>query len=210
MKKASYRLEKEILKIAKRIQAISQTGIRFTKDNFDKQRFEELRELSVQLVSLVSDAKVDKIRDLFTFESGFQTPKIDIRAVVLKDSKVLLTKEQSDNKWSLPGGYADVNYSPSEIAEKEVFEETGLKVKTNRILAIVDTNKHNFPPLEFHFYKIVILCDLIDGELRGSDETEETRFFDFDKLPELSVKRNTNELIDLIKLRIDNEQTYTD
>ena len=155
-------MEGEILKIAKRIQAISQTGIRFTKDNFDNQRFEELRELSVQLVS---DAKIDKIRDLFTTESGFQTPKIDIRAVVLKDNKILLTKERSDRKWSLPDGYADINYSP----------------------------------LEFHFYKIVVLCDLIGGQLRGSDETEDANFFNFDKLPELSVKRNTYELIDLLK-----------
>ncbi|MFA8434467.1 MAG: NUDIX hydrolase [Marinifilaceae bacterium] len=203
-------MEKEVLKIAKRIQAISQTGIRFTKDDFDKQRFEELRELSVQLVAQVTDAKLEKIRNLFTCENGFQTPKVDIRAVVLQGNKILLTKENSDNRWSLPGGYADVNYSPSEIAEKEVYEETGLNVKANRILAIVDTNKHNFPPLEYHFYKIVILCDLIDGSLRGSDETEESRFFDFNELPELSIKRNTYELLELIQLRIENRETYTD
>ncbi|TLX73741.1 NUDIX hydrolase [Labilibacter sediminis] len=204
------KLENEILKIAKRIQAISQTGIRFAADKFDQQRFEELRELSVQLVSKVCDSEVGKIRDLFTFETGFQTPKVDVRSVVLKENMILLTKELSDNKWSLPGGYADINYSPSEIAEKEVLEETGLNVKTNRILAIVDTNKHNFPPLEFHFYKIVVLCDLVGGTLRGSDETEEARFFDFDNLPELSEKRNTYELIDLIRLRLNNEEPYID
>ncbi|TAJ15677.1 NUDIX domain-containing protein [Marinilabiliaceae bacterium JC017] len=203
-------MENEILKIAKSIQAISQTGIRFTKDNFDKQRFEELRELSVRLVAQIADSNIEKIRDLFTCETGFQTPKIDIRAVVVEKGRLLLTKENSDNKWSLPGGYADINYSPSEIAEKEVFEETGLKVKTNRILAIIDTNKHSFPPLEYHFYKIVILCDLIEGELRGSDETEESDFFDFNNLPELSLKRNTYELIDLIKQGIEHRETYID
>jgi len=203
-------MEKEILELARRIQAISQTGIRFTKDNFDKQRFEELREISVNLVSKITDAKIEKIRDLFTDENGFQTPKIDVRAVVIKNNMILLTKELSDNKWSLPGGYADVNYSPSEIAEKEVFEETGLIVKTNRILAIIDTNKHNFPPLEYHFYKIVYLCNLIGGKLSGSDETSETDFFDFDKLPELSIKRNTYELLKLIKTQLDENLTYTD
>jgi len=203
-------METEVIKIAKRIQAISQTGIRFTNDDFDKQRFEELRELSVQLIAQVTDAKLEKIRDLFTCENGFQTPKVDIRAVVLSDNNILLTKENSDNKWSLPGGYADVNYSPSEIAEKEVFEETGLIVKANRILAIIDTNKHNFPPLEYHFYKIVILCDFVDGNLRGSNETEESKFFDFTNLPELSIKRNTYELLNLIKLRIEKKETYTD
>jgi len=203
-------LEHEILKIAKRIQAISQTGLRFTHDDFDRERFEELRNLSVQLVGHVTDAKLEKIRDLFTCETGFQTPKVDIRAVVLRDDQILLTKECSDRRWSLPGGYADINYSPGEMAEKEVLEETGLQVTANRILAIVDTNKHNFPPLEYHFYKIVVLCDLMAGELRGSNETEVSEFFDFDDLPELSVNRNTYELFDIIKQSIKSKETYTD
>lgn len=129
---------------------------------------------------------------------------------MLEGNKLLLTKELSDKKWSLPGGYAEINYSPSETAEKEVFEETGIKVKTNRLLAVIDTNKHNFPPLEFHFYKIVFLCDMTGGQLRGSDETEKAYFFDFNELPELSVKRNTYELIELLKQLIDSNQTYTD
>lgn len=203
-------LEHEILKIAKRIQAISQTGLRFTHDDFDRERFEELRKLSVQLVGHITDAKLEKIHGLFTCETGFQTPKVDIRAVVLRDGQILLTKERSDGRWSLPGGYADINYSPGEMAEKEVLEETGLQVKADRILAIVDTNKHNFPPLEYHFYKIVIVCDIMDGELRGSNETEASEFFDFDNLPELSVNRNTYELIDLIQQNIANKETYTD
>jgi ADP-ribose pyrophosphatase YjhB (NUDIX family) len=203
-------MEKEILKIAKRIQSIAQAGIRFAENNFDTQRYEELRELSVLLVSQVTDAPIAKIRGLFASENGFQTPKIDIRAVVLKDNKILLTKERSDNRWAMPGGYADINYSPAAVAEKEVWEETGLVVKTNRLLAIVDTNKHNFPPLEHHFYKIIILCDLVGGELRGSDETEEARFFRFDGLPELSVKRNTSELFHLVEEQIMNGLVYMD
>ncbi len=179
-------LENDILKIARRIQAISQTGLHYAQDVFDKQRYEELRDLSVQLAYLVTDAEINQIRDLFTNETGFQTPKIDIRTVVLCDDKILLTRERADGKWSLPGGYADINYSPSAVAEKEVFEETGLRVTANRILAVLDTDKHNFPPMEYHFYKIVILCDLLGGELRDSEETEAAGFFDFDNLPELS------------------------
>jgi ADP-ribose pyrophosphatase YjhB (NUDIX family) len=203
-------VENEILKIAKRIQAISQTGIRFTNDNFDKERYEELRELSVKLASITSDTKLEKIRELFTNETGFQTPKIDIRAVILDKGKLLLTKEKSDKKWSLPGGYADVNFSPREIAEKEVLEETGLIVQAKKVLAIIDTNQHNFPPLEYHFYKIIFLCEKIGGELKGSNETEISRFFHFDEIPELSLKRNTNELIDLIKNKLNNNETYFD
>jgi ADP-ribose pyrophosphatase YjhB (NUDIX family) len=203
-------MENEILKIAKRIQAIAQTGLHYTQNDFDKQRFDELRELSVSLASKVSDADIEKIREIFTIDTGFQTPKIDIRSVVLKEGKVLLTHEKIDNKWSLPGGFADVNYSPSAVAVKEVLEETGLKVKVNRVLAIVDTDKHNFPPLEYHYYKIIFLCDLIEGTLRGSDETLESRFFSFDELPELSTMRNTKELFLLIKEQLNNNIVYAD
>lgn len=203
-------MENDILKIARRIQAISQTGLHYAQDVFDIQRYEELRDLSVQLAYLVSDAEINQIRDLFTNETGFQTPKIDIRTVVLRDDKILLTKERVDGKWSLPGGYADINYSPSAVAEKEVFEETGLRVAASRILAVLDTDKHNFPPMEYHFYKIVILCDLLGGELRDSEETEEAGFFDFDNLPELSEPRNNREMIDLIRRQIGMVTTYTD
>lgn len=203
-------MEKNILKIAKRIQAIAQTGLRFTNDNFDKQRYEELREISVELASNISEVKIEKIRDIFTCENGFQTPKIDIRSIVLKDGKVLMTRERSDKKWSLPGGYADINYSPKEVAEKEVFEETGLKVKVNRLLAIVDTDYHNFPPLEFHFYKIIFLCDLIGGTIQQSNETSDARFFELTNLPDLSSKRNTKELIELLKSQLNEIKTYCD
>lgn len=198
------------LKITRRLQAIAQAGIHYAKDSFDLQRYEELRELSVQLAAEISESEPDKIRNLFTGDTGFQTPKVDIRAVVLKEGKVLLVRERSDGRWSLPGGFADINYSPAEVAEKEVAEESGLKVKVNRLLAVVDTDRHNFPPLEFHYYKFIILCDLIGGELHSSEETEEAGFFDPDNLPELSVQRNTPELFALIRRQLENNNTYMD
>ena len=206
----SLNIVSEILKITRRLQAIAQAGIHYANNSFDMQRYEELRELSVQLAAQISDSEPDKIRNLFTGETGFQTPKVDIRAVVLKEGKVLLVRERSDGRWSLPGGFADINYSPAEVAEKEVAEEAGLEVKVNRLLAIVDTDRHNFPPLEFHFYKFIILCDLIGGELHSSEETEEAAFFDPDNLPELSVQRNTMELFALIKWQLENNNTYMD
>jgi len=203
-------MENEILKIARRIQAIAQAGLEFNNDNFDRQRYGELRELSVQLASKVSYADPEKIRDLFTFETGFQTPKVDIRAVVIKDNKILLTREKADEKWAMPGGFADINLSPSENAEKEVLEETGLTVKATRLISVIDTDRHNFPPLEYHYYKLVIGCEFKTGDLRGSDETYESRFFDFDQLPELSAKRNTIELFDLIRRHITEAEAYFD
>jgi ADP-ribose pyrophosphatase YjhB (NUDIX family) len=203
-------LENEILKIARRVQSIAQTGLHYADNEFDRQRYEELRELSVQLAANLTDASIDRIRNLFTADTGFQTPKVDVRAVVYEDDKILLVRERSDGKWSLPGGFADINYSPKEVAVKEVIEETGLEVKANRLLAVIDTDKHNFPPLEYHYYKIIILCDLIGGELRGSCETEEAQFFDPDELPELSEKRNTSELFSLIRQQLNTTNTYLD
>ena len=197
-------MENEILNIAKRIQAIAQTGLHFTENVFDLERYQELRELSVLLAEQVVEAPLHKIRDLFTADRGYQTPKIDIRAVVLKDGQLLFARERVDHKWSLPGGFADINYSPKEVAEKEVREETGLEVVAQRALAIIDCNKHNFPAAEFHYYKIFILCDLAGGELRGSIETLEAKFFPFEHLPELSLNRINAEVIEMIKQQLDN------
>lgn len=192
------------------MQALAQAGLHYAVDEFDRQRYEELRVLSVQLAAYVTDRPINKIRDLFTNETGFQTPKVDIRSVVIKDNKVLLARERSDGGFSLPGGFADINYSPAEVAVKEVREETGLEVRVSRVLAVVDTDRHNFPPLEYHYYKIVLLCDLTGGELTDSNETTEAGFFDFDELPELSEKRNTRQLFDLIRRQLATELTYYD
>ena len=199
---------KEILKIAKRMQALSQTGLHYASDDFDKQRYEELRELSVHLASIISSSHIDKIRDIFTFETGFQTPKIDIRSVVLKDGNILLAKEKSDSRWSIPGGFADINVSPTENAEKEVFEETGLIVKSKRLLAIIDTHKHDFPAMEFHYYKVIFLCDLLGGEFIKNIETEQIGFFSFDSLPPLSLMRNTPMVFEIIKKSIQSGDAY--
>lgn len=203
-------MEKDILKIARRIQSIAQAGLHYSENAFDTQRYEELREISVNLASLVTETGVTRIRDLFTFENGFQTPKVDVRAVVLKEGRILLSRERSDCRFSIPGGFADINYTPSQVAVKEVLEETGLNVTVNRLLAVIDTDRHNFPPLEFHYYKLVILCDLAGGALRDNVETTEAGFFDFGDLPELSLQRNTPELFDIIQRQLKRETPYID
>jgi ADP-ribose pyrophosphatase YjhB (NUDIX family) len=203
-------LENEILRIARRVQAIAQSGIHFAGSEFDRERYEELRGLSVELTGTICDTKPSKIRDLFTNETGFQTPKVDVRSVVLKEGKILMVRERIDGRYSMPGGFADINYSPSEVAVKEVREETGLNVRFNRVLAIADTDRHGFPPLPYHFYKIVILCDLVDGDLRDSIETSEAGFFDFDNLPELSVERNTPSFLEMIRNQLESPVTYAD
>src|SRR5690606_25235330 len=128
----------------------------------------------------------------------------------LKEGKLLMVREKIDGRYSMPGGFADINYSPSEVAVKEVREETGLNVRFNRVLAIADTDRHGFPPLPYHFYKIVVLCDLVDGVLRDSIETSEAGFFDFDNLPELSVERNTPAFLEMIRKQLERAETYSD
>ena len=203
-------MENEILRIARRVQAIAQSGIHFAASEFDRERYEELRGLSVELAGTVCDTRPSKIHDLFTNETGFQTPKVDIRSVVLKEGKLLMVREKIDGRYSMPGGFADINYSPSEVAVKEVREETGLNVRFNRVLAIADTDRHGFPPLPYHFYKIVVLCYLVDGVLRDSIETSEAGFFDFDNLPELSVERNTPAFLEMIRKQLERAETYSD
>lgn len=202
--------ENEILRAARRVQAIAQAGLHYAENEFDRQRYQELRDLSVELSATATDMDMGKIRDLFTNETGFQTPKVDVRSVVIKDNKILLARERSDGGFSLPGGFADVNNSPSETAVKEVREETGLEVRTSRLLAVIDTDRHSFPPLEYHYYKLVFLCDLIGGELCDSNETTEAGFFEFDNLPQLSEKRNTGQLFDLIRRQLNSSLTYYD
>lgn len=203
-------MEEQILKIAKRLQSIAQAGIYYSRDNFDKERYQEIRDLSILLLSIITYTEISKIKDLFTCESGFQTPKIDVRAVIIERNKILLTRERADEKWSLPGGFADINLSPRENVEKEVFEETGITATANRLLAIIDTNKHGFPPLEFHYYKLVILCDYISGIPGKSNETYESNYFEFDNLPDLSLQRNTPELFKIIQKQINELWTFLD
>jgi len=198
------------LKIARRLQSIAQAGSHYAENSFDRQRYDEIRELSVELASLLSGAEIEHVRELFTVETGFQTPKVDVRAVVLREGKILLARERSDGCFSMPGGFADINYSPSQVAEKEVLEETGLIVKADRLLAVVDTDRHNFPPLEFHYYKMVILCELTGGQLCDSNETTDAGFFDFETLPELSLRRNTRELFELVRKLLDDGTVYLD
>ncbi len=202
--------EDKILKTARRVQAIAQAGLHYAENEFDRQRYQELRDLSVELTAAATGRELNKIRDLFTNETGFQTPKVDVRSVVIRDDKILLARERSDGGFSLPGGFADINYSPSEVAVKEVCEETGLNVRAIRVLAVIDTDRHDFPPLEYHYYKIVFLCELIGGELRDSNETTEAGFFDFDNLPRLSEKRNTRQLLELIRRQLAASMTYYD
>jgi ADP-ribose pyrophosphatase YjhB (NUDIX family) len=182
------------LEWAKQIQAISQVGLTYSESDYDLERYEALRNISVEMMSYFSETPFGVVKELFASDIGYATPKLDVRAVVFKEERILLVREKADGAWSLPGGWADVGYTPSEVAVKETREEAGYDVLPVRLLALLDKKRHLHPPSPWHVYKAFILCDLVGGEaLQGSLETSEIGFFGEHELPPLSVERNTAE-----------------
>ena len=177
---------------AQRVQAIAQNGLTYATDKFDIERYKELQNIASEIIADHTDHEFEDIQDYLKDETGYATPKIDVRGVVFKDEKILLVKEMSDGKWTLPGGWADILASPSENVEREVYEESGYKVKATRILAVYDRSRHgHFPDYPHHVYKMFFLCEIISGEARASMETSAVRFFSVSDLPPLSLGRNT-------------------
>lgn len=190
-------MEKKWLYWAKELQSIAQAGLMYSKDKYDIERFNQIRNLSVQILEEYTNIDNKKIKNLFCNETGYQTPKIDVRGAIFKENKILLVKETIDGCWSMPGGWAEVNLSIRENIIKEVKEEAGVNVNPKRIMAILDRKKYNTPPSPYGIYKIFILCDLIDGDFKSNIETEESRFFDRNNLPKLSLSRNTKDQIEI-------------
>lgn len=184
-------MEPKWLTWAKEIQGIAQTGLAYAKDVYDIERYEALRELSVDIMAHYTYESKERIQLSFAGEEGYATPKVDIRGVIFRDNKILLVREKLDGKWALPGGWADIGLSPSEVAVKEIAEESGYKAEAVRLLAVLDKKFHHHPPEPYHVYKMFILCKITGGEAAGGVETSETGFFAEDELPELSEERNT-------------------
>jgi len=183
------------LEWASKLQSIAQAGLTFSTDRYDLDRYEKIRNIVVEILHEYTDIDHKKIRELFASETGYQTPKIDIRASVFKNDKILMVKEKVDGNWSLPGGWADVNTSVSESVVRECLEEAGAVVKPKRIIAIHLGNKHNNPLFPFTIYKIFVECELVQNSFKENTETLDAGFFEPDKLPELSFERNTPDQI---------------
>lgn len=166
-----------MVRVGKRIQALSQSGLAFSKDIYDIERYEELREISIEIMREHTELEMDKIRGLFTSETGYQTPKVDVRGVVFKNNQILMVRENIDDKWALPGGFCDIGLSPSENVMKEIKEESGFDVLPIRLIALMDKNKHPHPPEAYHYYKIFILCEIIGGKPTLGIETNSINFF---------------------------------
>ena len=189
-------LKEPWLKWAMEIQSIAQCGLAYTKDMYDKERYEQLRNIAVEMLSYKTDISVDKIKTLFCNESGYQTPKLDTRAVIFEDEKILLVREKN-GLWSLPGGWVDVLESIESNTIKEVKEESGLDVITKRVIAIQDRNKHNKPLYPYGVCKVFVECEVIGGEFIENIETTEIKYFSIENLPNLCEAKTTSKQIEM-------------
>lgn len=174
---------------ARRIAELAQTGLTYGTGKFDRERYAELQRIAAQMMGAYSDAEPERILDLLQRDSGYATPKVDVRGVVFREDRILLVREIEDGRWTLPGGWADAGETPSEAVEKEIREESGYEARAAKLLAVHERDRHGAPPLPWRVYKLFIRCELTGGAPRGSIETDAVDFFPADRLPELSEGR---------------------
>ena len=184
--------QNEMLQLVKQVQALAENGLHFSENDFDLDRYQVLEEISLRMLSLVTGLSAETIELSTPERNGYRTPKVDVRAVIFNDrDEILMVKERVDSRWSLPGGWCDVGYTPTETAEKEAEEEAGIKVKVTRLLSVFDKKCHDHPEDLFYSYKIFLECEAKSYEINTGMETLDVGFFRQDNLPELSTPRNT-------------------
>ncbi len=196
-----------------RIKAIADTGLLYADNEFDKERYAALRDASFRLMSEISEHPVDTIRDHFPLVMDYPTAKVDIRGLLLApDKKILLVKESMDGRWSLPGGWADVGYSPKENITREFKEETGLTVIPEKLLAVFDKKMHPHPPQPFYTYKMVFYCRPLTSVMEKGFDVLDVQYFDIAHLPDLSEDRILKSQLDLLleKIKRADFTTYVD
>jgi len=188
---------------AREIQSLAQTGLAFAPNHYEKERSSRLIEISAEIIEEYTNLKSENISEVLMEQPGYATPKIDVRAAIIRDNKILLVKEIADGKWSMPGGWMDVGDYPAQAAEREAIEESGFVVKAKKLIGAFDANRNGRPLEFFHAVKLIYLCEIISGKPTISNETSEVKFFDFNGLPVLSEnrtnKRHIAEIIEHLK-----------
>lgn len=182
------------LQWAVELQALAQAGLTYGKDIYDLERYQRIRDIAAEMITLKTDIPVDKVKNLFCEEAGYQTPKLDTRAAIFEGDKILLVHE-NDGTWCMPGGWCDVNISAAENVVKEVKEEAGLDVTAELVIAVQDREKHNRPVYANKICKIFFLCSVTGGEFVPNSETTETGYFGLEELPNLATAKVTEEQI---------------
>ena len=186
----------DFVKYLQRMIAITDTGLTFTKDPFDRERYEDLRSLLSEMLNQGSDIDSEEVAEVMKPTSAYATPLMDVRAWIVEDEKICLVRGQGENDWALPGGFGEVGYSPTENILKEIEEETGFEAKVERLLAVFDTNRFQLQSKQYA--KFVFECKLLDGQFQKNQEIADLQFFAIDQLPALSEKRITKEQIEIL------------
>jgi len=178
------------LRWAKGLQAIAQNGLTYATDVYDQERYQAVREVAAEMMAGGSESDTESVLQLFSEETGYATPKVDVRGAVFRDDTILLVREASDGKWSLPGGWADVNDSPSENIVREICEESGFETRVQKLAAVLDRGKHpHVPATPHHVYKMFFICEITGGAAKSNHEIHEVGFFAENAIPELSLGR---------------------
>ena len=195
---------------AQEIQALAQNGLTYCKDSYDRERYLRLQAIAAEMIAEGSEGSLEHLAKLFALETGYATPKAEVRAVVIQEGRILMVREASDGLWALPGGWADVGQTPREAVERELREETGFEGLASRLLAVYDRNRQGHPPHVYSVYRLFFRCEIVGGQARPSHETPEVGFFPLDALPELSIPRILPQQIERLFALHDAEDRATD
>ena len=190
------------LQWAREIQAVSQTGLTYASSEYEVQRYKRLTEIAAEIVQDHAGLPKEHLLRDFVAQPGYATPKVDVRGAVVRDGQILLVQERADERWCMPGGWADVGDLPSGMVVREVWEESGFHVVPRKVVGVYDANRGGRPLELYHAYKLVFLCELAGGEARPSDETLDVRFFPFDDLPPLSLSRTNQRHLDEVQAHL--------
>lgn len=192
-------ITREILEMAKRVQAISQIGLTYNTNGFDIERYSELEAISHRMMNLLTEQPVETIKGFYLGTREYPTPKTDVRAIIFNErDELLMVREKIDGKWTPPGGWADIGHTPREVAVKEAYEETGLVVEPKRLLAVLDKKMHEHPPQLEYVYKLFIECAVKGGELTQAHDMHDVAWFSRDQIPPLSTDRITASQVELM------------
>lgn len=195
--------QKHLLHHIMRIKAIAETGLLYNSNEYDRERYTELQEISFELLTVVSGLTIEALKQQLPAAADYPTAKVDIRALILSaDKKILMVKESADGKWSLPGGWGEVGYSPKETVIKECKEETGLDVTVGQLVAVFDKRLHPHPPEPYYVYKMVFYCEAITSEIQKGFDVLDVQYFPINDLPELSENRILKSQIEMVYKKI--------
>lgn len=188
-------MKDQVVEWAKELQSLAQAGLFYGHDVYDRERYQRIREIAAEMMLMRVDVPAEKITDLFCGDVGYQTPKVDTRAAVFRDGKILLVCEKG--RWSVPGGWCEFNLSPADNTVKETKEEAGLDVTIRKVIAVQDRDRHNFPPYAYGVVKIFYLCEALGGSFATNIETSESGYFSMEELPPLAEEKCTKEQIQM-------------